>query len=405
MGRIALAWDIDNPRLPGRATEGYSPLSSNGIHNDDEIDLAQFAAPLSARWKLLLLAAVVAGAAGFVYSRTLPRVYQSSASIFVQSSSGAASLLKSIPIPMMSAGTSTGYLQTLLQSEALATTTINKLKLGRNPRFAIDGPLDRVKALEAFDKAVTINETKNGAVTITVRTYDPRLAADIANTMLDGLGKMVVTSGRRKADFIEQRLAETTRDLASAEEEMSGFLTRHKVAGIEDQTRQLITELGELESKLLDLDAELESVRSQLTNAGNLDSLVDQEVRKRALESSRGLIAAREKEVRAQLEALPAIGVRYARIQRRIAVLTQTFQTLTEQYQLARITQKGEDGDYQIIDRAEPNPERVAPSGGAMAVAGAAVGVFAASLLVLLSNRMKRNRSASPPPARATAGR
>jgi len=376
--------------------EGYAQLTGNDTHTSDEIDLSVFAAPFLAKWKLLLVVAVVMGAAGLLYARTLPRVYESTASIYVQS--GSASLLRNLPIPIAPTGSSSGYLVTLLQSDALGKMTIDKLNLRRDRYFTASGPMTLIDALKALDRAVTVNENKNGAITLAVRAQDPKLAADIANTMLDGLGLLVVTGGKRKADFIEQRLEETTRDLADAEEEMSGFLTKNKVAGIEDQTRQLITELGDLDGKILDVDAELQGVKSELSNAGNLDSLVDQEVRKRALESSRDLLVQKEKQIRARLEGLPPIGVQYARIQRKIAVLTQTFQTLTEQYQLARITQKGEDGDYQIIDRAQPNPKKVAPSCAVMALGGAVVGVFAACVLVYLSDRMRAKKKVAPPP-------
>ena len=60
----------------------------------------------------------------------------------------------------------------------------------------------------------------------------------------------------------------------------------------------------------------------------------------------------------------------YARLERNIAVYSKTFEILNQQYQLERITQKGEDGDYQIVDRAQPDPKPVAPRKSTNAAVG-----------------------------------
>lgn len=372
--------------------------SNSEVFYDDEIDLAQLVAPLVAKWKLILTLVILGSIAAFMYSFTVPKTYQSTASIFVQENSAASSLLKSLPVSVGGDSSSSGYFITLLQSDAMRRDLIAKLNLVRNPKIALGKPMDETKALEALDKMVMVSQTKNGAVDITVQATSPRLAAQIANTMLDDLGVFVITASRRKADFIEKRLDETTRGLSRAEEEMSAFMEKNQVASIDEQTRGMIEQLGELDAKLLDLDSQLQALNSDLANAGNLDDLVDKEVQKKSLQTSRDYILKQRNDLHAKLDKLPAVATKYARIQRKMTALTSTFQLLTEQYQLARITQKGEDGDYQIIDRAYPNSKAVAPRKMVNAVLGGIITFVLVSIIILLrarSNSIKTRRRAT----------
>jgi tyrosine-protein kinase Etk/Wzc len=361
--------------------------SNSEVFYDDEIDLVQLAAPLIARWKLLLAIVLLGSIAAFIFSTTLPKTYESTASIFVQQNSPASSILKSLPVSIGGESSSGGYYITLLQSDAMRRDLITKLDLVHNPHFNEGRHMNGGKAIEALARMVRVNETKNGAIDITVQAKSPRLAARIANTMLDDLGIFAITASRRKADFIEKKLDETTRNLSKAEEDMSAFMEKNQVAAMDEQTKGMIEQMGELDAKLLDLDSQLHAINSDLANAGNLDDLVDKEVQGKSLQTSRDYILGQRNSLHAKLEKLPAVATQYARIQRRITVLTSTFQLLTEQYQLARITQKGEDGDYQIIDRAHPNPKKVAPRNSVNATLGGIVALVLASVIILLGAR------------------
>ena len=58
------------------------------------------------------------------------------------------------------------------------------------------------KALLRLKKNVKVADDKSGTITITAQMSSPQKAADVANTMLDNLGTLVVTGSHRKADFI-----------------------------------------------------------------------------------------------------------------------------------------------------------------------------------------------------------
>ena len=372
-------------------------MDSNEIRTSDEIDLIQALAPLTARWKLLLVVGVLGCMAGFICSRILPKTYASSATIYVQQSSNATSLVRNLPVPLGSLGSSSGgtgygYILTLLRSESLRTITIRNLKLLDNPTFTYNEKLTDIQALDRLFKMISVLEGKDGAITLGVEARDPQLAANIVNTMIDGLGKLVQTASTRKADFIEHKLSTTSKDLARAEEEMSKFMETHDVAMIDEQTKGMIQQLGALDIRLLDLDARLQSLDSDLVNEGNLSKLVDTQVQRKSLEQSRNYIAGERDNLKAHLDKLPEVSTQYVRIQRKITVLNNTFQMLTEQYQIARITQKGEDGDYQVIDRAEPDPRKVSPKTIPICLLGAILADVLAAMVIFMQNNSRRTR-------------
>ena len=369
-------------------------MESNEIRTSDEIDLIQVLAPLTARWKLLLVIGFLGCVGGFLYSRTLPRIYASSATIYVQQAQGAAGVLRNLPVALVSSsgGTSYGYILTLLRSESLRNLAIKNLKLLDNQKFTYGEKLTDIQALGRLSKMVWVLDGKDGSIALGAETRDPELAANIVNTMVDGLGKLVQTASTRKANFIEHKLNTTSNDLARAEEEMSKFMETHDVAMIDEQTKGMIQQLGELDIRLLDLDAKLQSLDSDLTNEGDLNRLVDKEVERKSLEQSRNYIVGERDKLKAQLDKLPEVGTQYARIQRKITVLDKTFEMLTEQYQLARITQKGEDGDYQVIDRAWPNLHKVAPKTISVCLMGGIAADAVVIVLIFLLDRSRRTR-------------
>jgi len=357
----------------------------------EEVDLGEVYRRLAAHWKTLLVAFVLgAGVAYGLSALLLPRVYESKATIYVQQSSPMNSLLRGLPLDIAPRADATGYIVTLLRSETLVRQTISDLSILSDPEFSGGERLTMERAVTRLKKSVVVSENKSGGVDVAVRGSDARLAARIANKMLDNLGGMVKTSSRRKAEFISSKLKETGRDLGKAEDELLAFQRNHDLASIDEETKALISRMVELESKRVALDVEIKQVTSRLASGGELNELVDLEVRKKSLESSRDYIERGIGEIRAEVSALPAVAISYARLQRTLGVLSKTYELLTEQLQLANISQRGEDGDYQVIDRARPSSRPVMPRKALNGAVGGVVGVTVCAIVISGSRPRKK---------------
>ncbi len=346
----------------------------------EEIDLDDVVSRLLARRLVLLVAAIIGALVVYSASRFLPKTYESKATIFVQTTSGGLGLSRDASFILGTGSGRSGYLITLLQSETMRRAVASSLRLAHRKELGADGDIE--KAVRFLRANVSSDEDRNGSIDVVAKAPTPFLAAAIANSFLENLGRLVKTSSKRKATFISERLEDTAGRLRKAEDELLSFQQHSDVASLEDETRGVITQLVDVADRLTALGMELEQVESELRNSGEPDRLVDLEVRKRSIEASRESLLDDQRRLRSKLSSLPATAMGYARLQRNVAVLSKTFDILTEQYQLATISQYGEDGDYQIVDHARPDRRPVGPKPVRNACIGGLLSLVVAGLIV-----------------------
>ena len=359
-----------------------------------EIDVGDVVSRLSAKWKILLLVGILTAAAAYGISRLLPRTYESTATIYVQQGSSNLGLLRDLPIgrPLLGGGESS-YFITLLGSDTMLKSVISDLDLARRTDFGSSGVPGDEEAIKRLRRRILVRENRNGGIDIAARAPNPELASEIANSFLDNLGKLVTTSSTRKVAFISTKLREVGRELRSAENELLEFQKENDVAAIDEETRSMIERLAGLDGQSLVLEMDLRQVESELANAGELNALVELQVRKKSIESSKSYLDGQIDDMQRRMAAVPAVALRYARLKRSVLILSKTLELLTEQYQLATVSQHGEDGDYQIIDRARPIKEPVFPRTMLNAALGGLLGFVTCAFLVIRSGKVRRGRS------------
>ncbi len=264
---------------------------------------------------------------------------------------------------------------------------------------------DSSEVIELLRRRTYIGEGKSGSVAVVAKARKPKLAANIANAFLDNLGKLVTTSSMRKASFISEKLGGVGEKLEGAEEKLLQFQEANDVNIIGEETASMISKLFELDGRSVALEMELLQIESGLANSGELSALVELEVKKRALEKSKEYLDKQIDEIQRGMNALPAVSLRYARLRRNVGILSKTFELLTEQYQLASISQYGEDGDYQVIDRARPVEKPVSPRMMLNTAIGGMLGFFASAFLVASAGRSARGKAKYVPKPRSAAAR
>ncbi|MEN6356357.1 MAG: GNVR domain-containing protein [Armatimonadota bacterium] len=348
----------------------------DSLQDDPEVDLREQVRKWRARWKLLLAFILGGMALAFIYTKMQPNIYESKASLYVKSTSSTAGLLADLPIGLSQGSSGSGYIIALLKSETMYRRVIVQLNLLQSHAFADRRVCNIPSAVEELSRSAMVHEEKDGTISLIVRSRSPELSAKIANAMVGNLGTMVITVSKKKTDFIQGKMTGTLRDLEKAENDLMIFQKRNSIASIDDQTKAMITELSELDSKLVELDVQQQDIRSQLANSGDLNDLVGLEVELKSLESSRSFLENKRTDLQKKLETLPQMGLEYMRLQRRVASLTKTYELLLQQYEMESISQRGEDGDYQIIDKAHPNKQKVAPSAARNAVLGGMIGLM-----------------------------
>lgn len=208
-------------------------------------------------------------------------------------------------------------------------------------------------------------DRKSQIITITVTDHDPRRAAAISEAYIVELNQLVselsTSSARQERIFLEDRLKTVSQDLETAEKEFSQFSSKNTAIDIKEQGRAMMEAAATLQGQYIAAHAELEGLREIYT---------DNNVRIRA---ARARIA----ELKRQLEKLggkgeqisetggqgdslypsirklPLIGVTYADLYRRTRVQEAVFETLTKEYEVAKVQEAKEIPTVKVLD--QPN--------------------------------------------------
>ena len=374
---------------------------------EDEIDLFELLAVLKKHWKLIiffpvLVAAIVAG-----YSLTLPNFYKSSGTIFVHSSSGGgalSALMSNIPMAgLMGIGGGGGganYLTVYLKSATMSDYIIKRFGIATNPAIVGENykpdptkPIIYDSLLKKMEKIVTVdNDPKTGLITISAETMSATTSAEIVTAYIERLDKFSKGPQKEKRIFIEKQLEKIGKELEVAENEYKAFQDKYKLFALDKQTAASIDKMAQLESQRVNSSISLEMQQSLLKSSGSVPELVKVEAQKVAEEAKAEAIKKEISEVEKELAALPDISLEFIRLQRNLKVKEKLYAVLTEQYEMAKITEAEEGSQFEIMDQARIPELKSKPKRAIMVIlAGLSAGVLAV-FLAFLQEFIKRRK-------------
>jgi capsule polysaccharide export protein KpsE/RkpR len=213
-------------------------------------------------------------------------------------------------------------------------------------------------------------DRKSQIITVTVTDHDPKRAAAMGEAYVAELNRLVselsTSSARRERIFLEERLRAVSQDLEAAEKEFSQFSSKNSAIDIKEQGKAMVEAAATLQGQYIAAQSELEGLKQIYT---------DNNVRVRS-------VSARIGELKRQLEKLggkgeqageatgqqadylypsirklPLLGVTYADLYRRTRVQEAVFETLTKEYEMAKVQEAKEIPTVRVLDA--PNvPEK-----------------------------------------------
>jgi len=211
-------------------------------------------------------------------------------------------------------------------------------------------------------------DRKSGILTIAVSDRDPRRAAGIADAYVDELNQLVAelstSSAHRERVFLEERLRAVKRDLDEASKQFSQFASKNNTIDIKEQGRAMVQGASTLEGELIASESELKGLEEiYADNNVRVRSLRARITElKRQLEKLGGMGAgdsgrATESSGYPSISRLPLLGVTYADLYRRMQIQEAVYETLTQQYELAKVQEAKETPSVKVLDAAS-FPER-----------------------------------------------
>ena len=212
-------------------------------------------------------------------------------------------------------------------------------------------------------------DRKSQIVSVTVTDHDPKRAAAMAQDYVEQLNRLVATlstsSARRERMFLEGRLQGVNQELENAEKEFSQYASKNSAIDIKEQGKAMVESAAMLQGQLIAAQSELEGLRQIYT---------DHNVRVRAVRARIGELqrqlekiggkgedvsdnSNQESALYPSIRKLPVLGVTWADLYRETKVREAVFETLTKQYELAKVQEAKEIPTVKVLD-APKVPEK-----------------------------------------------
>lgn len=206
-------------------------------------------------------------------------------------------------------------------------------------------------------------DRKSEIITISVTDWSPQRAQQMAQEYINELNSVVTnlntSSAHRERVFLEGRLSQVQQGLETAEKQFSQFASKNTAIDIQEQGKAMIEAGATLEGQLIAAQTELEGLRQIFTD----NNVRVRETQARINELRRQLqkiggkagAAATTGESDAgslypPIRQLPVLGVTYADLYRRTKVEEAVFETLTQEYELAKVEEAKETPSVKVLD-------------------------------------------------------
>jgi len=252
-------------------------------------------------------------------------------------------------------------------------------------------------------------DRKSQIIAIKVSDTGPERAAAIAQAYTQELNRTLAdvstSAARRERIFLEGRLQAVNRDLEASEKEFGQFASKNTAIDIKEQGKAMVEAAATLQGQLIAAQSELEGLR-QIYADGNVRvrsaearvaELKDQLKKVGGSDASASQDNATPSDsIYPSIKKLPLLGVPYADLYRKTKVEEAVFETLTQEYELAKVQEAKEIPTAKVLD--PPNlPERKSFPPRSLIVLLGSVLAFACGVTWLFAERMWQQTDPSDP--------
>jgi uncharacterized protein involved in exopolysaccharide biosynthesis len=350
--------------------------------------------------RVLLRRALAVGLlAGVLFARLIPSEYQSTVQLMPpdNQSNGGLQMLAAL------AG-KTGGAMGSLAGDALGVKSAGSLFIGiLRSRTVQDRLVDRFQLRKVYrakleenagkrlaENTVISEDRKNGIITLTVSDHERQQARALATAYVEELNRLAAelstSSAHRERVFLEERLAAVKQDLDQATRELGEFSSQNATIDLKDEGRAMLEEAAALQGELIAAESERQSLEaiytpvnyrvravaarvSELQNqlrklggegeentkeyGGGSDSAGSEDSSKdKGKEKSNRYDDDDSDSLYPSLRKLPLLGMKYAELYRRTKIQEAVFETLTQQYEVAKVQEAKETPSVKMLDEA-----------------------------------------------------
>jgi uncharacterized protein involved in exopolysaccharide biosynthesis len=331
--------------------------------DEDEINLLELLRVIVRRKMLIIKVCVAAIVLSVCYSLSLDNVYTATNRFFPPQKEGTSAAFSALlsqagglaGLAGGGLGGSTDLYLGILKSRSVADGVIKRLGLQDEWKKK---NLDETR--KVLETRVTFKGTKDGIITVTADSKDPKKAALLANSFVDELTQrsiqlyLVKAGGERQ--FLEKRLVVVKQELNKAENDLKTFQEKYKTIRVDAQATVAIEGIARLKAEIVSKEVQLATLSNSRTGESSEVKALQAGISK--LKSQLGAMVGSggADSIIPATGNVPALGVEYIRKMREVKIQEAVFEQLTKQYEVAKINENKDSSTLQILDEA------VAPS-------------------------------------------
>ena len=293
----------------------------------------------------------------------------------------------------------------MLRSRTVEDDIVNQFQLRKF--YHVQTQVDARKLLE--DNSDISEDRKSGVITLNIQDRDPKRAAAMAHSYVESLNHVITRSttsvARRERVFLEERLQAVKQDLEISEKQFSEFASKHNALDIKDQGRAMIEGAATLQGELIAEESQLrglqeiyapDNVRIRSANARIAEL-------KRQLSNLAGTSGSTSGDPDAgsdvlypSIRNLPLLGVTWADLYRQTKIQEAIFETLTKQYELAKVQEAKEIPSVGVLDDAEVPEKKASPPRVVITFCGGLIALLFCAFYIIGVDVWNRVDPASP---------
>jgi tyrosine-protein kinase Etk/Wzc len=399
---------------------GMAPqeMIESGLNDGRDFALVDYIRVILKHWRLEVGLFLATCLVTCLASLLLPKEYEATASILPPPENDPGSTLQAL-VGQSGAGALLGGLLSgggikdvfiaILKSRTMKDDVIKRFDLVKIYDYT-GSKTPMLKAREKLEKMTDIRVSKEGAISVTISSYDAQQSADMANfyvANLDRLNTSInVTDAGGSRIFLEKRVAEAQKALKEAEERLKDYQSRSKAVVLEGQVKAAIEGAAMLEGQIVAAEVQLKTLQTYATQQNpdviRLREGID-EMRRQLKSMGYGKEAARSSQVTSSgamadfsmpLDSIPSTGLDLIRLIRDAKIQETIFTLLTQQLEQTKIAEAKDIPTVKILDRAVVPEWKSRPKvllNTAVAALGSIfVGVFLAFFLEYLKGARRR---------------
>jgi tyrosine-protein kinase Etk/Wzc len=289
----------------------------------------------------------------------------------------------------------------ILKSKAVAIAVIEKEDLMETYHTKT-----KDDALRELFSHTEVKVTPEGLISLFFEDKDGFKAALVANRFVEELDRVNretnISQAKNARIFIEERLAQTKKDLTKAEEGLRKFQEDNKAVSLDEQMKTSIERAADLKAQMVASEIELNLLRKNMSPSHpqiqGLKSRINEI--KRQLDIWEFGNPKEESEGKKILDVpffqVPNLNMELARLVREVRIQSAVFELLTNQFEQYKIQETRDTPTIQVLDKALPPEKRSRPQRAFLVGLAGIVSLFISVVFVFGLEYFKKSKERNP---------